>query len=268
VTLLLLIDVWPPSLTVAAVPALPGMKALRASGAQSVLELPVGPIDEDTLAIHRQLAHRLPVVNGYSGHAPPHYPLLQLAIGEGDPSALDPWRATGSLIVGRADDEAGARWAGLLARLGARDVATLGGRRYALVPRSSPPAVACADANAMPHDWSGPWMSDAPQRGGETLTLTLRQPGRVCGLRLLQSRRFMGEYPRRLIVEASGDDGLWRTLWEGRTAGLSLAAVLRDAERVPLTIPLAGDGVRHLRLRQAGTSERTWAVAQIEVLGR
>ena len=54
----------------------------------TVIELPIDDTDTSIRAMYRSIFHRQPIVNGYSGHAPPHYNVLSLALRRGDASVL------------------------------------------------------------------------------------------------------------------------------------------------------------------------------------
>ncbi|MCP5804538.1 hypothetical protein NL322_28585, partial [Klebsiella pneumoniae] len=42
----------------------------------------------NTAAMYRSMRYGRPLVNGYSGHTPPHYTVLTTALDRGDPSVL------------------------------------------------------------------------------------------------------------------------------------------------------------------------------------
>ncbi|MGE3274612.1 MAG: hypothetical protein AB7O67_05840 [Vicinamibacterales bacterium] len=89
---------------------------------RAVIELPAGDPAVDLRAMYRQLSHHVPVVNGYSGHYPPAYIQLVMALQRGD--ALRLWvlaRDVGPLaiVVNRDRPESG-WWADLAERAGAR----------------------------------------------------------------------------------------------------------------------------------------------------
>ncbi len=48
------------------------------------MELPIDNIDIGIGAMYRSMFHRQPLVNGYSGHFPPHYSVLSLSLWRGD----------------------------------------------------------------------------------------------------------------------------------------------------------------------------------------
>ena len=84
-----------------------------------VLELPADEPAVNVGAMFRAMQHGRPLVNGYSGHTPPHYARLMTSLSGGDPDALaflTPGRPL-VVIVHRQHDAAGA-WSALVERAG------------------------------------------------------------------------------------------------------------------------------------------------------
>jgi hypothetical protein len=54
----------------------------REPDARVVVELPLGQFDYDLRAMYYSTVHRRPLVNGYSGMFPPHYPRLATALAD------------------------------------------------------------------------------------------------------------------------------------------------------------------------------------------
>jgi hypothetical protein len=77
--------------------------------ADLVVELPTRGWQEDAAAMYRGITHRRPVVNGYSGYAPPHYEQLQRELRNNCVESLDEVRGGRSLdvVVWRNDPDAG-----------------------------------------------------------------------------------------------------------------------------------------------------------------
>src|SRR5204862_6044358 len=71
----------------AVTPACPAVALVAEPGA--VLEVPMGSTSADVSGMGRGLAHGHPVVNGYSGHEPPHYPVLEIGLRRADRDLLD-----------------------------------------------------------------------------------------------------------------------------------------------------------------------------------
>ena len=66
----------------------PGKAILPGAPQAAVMELPIDNTDIGVGAMYRSMFHRQPLVNGYSGHFPPHYNVLSLSLWRGDSSAL------------------------------------------------------------------------------------------------------------------------------------------------------------------------------------
>ena len=112
------------------------------------------------------------------------------------------------------------------------------------------------------------WTTGRPQRGGETVTIDLGAARTVSAL-TLSLGRYVGDFPRRLTIDASQDGATWRTCWSGRPARLALAAAIRDPHVVPLTFALGSVRARWIRLRQTGSDlVNAWSVPELAVFGR
>jgi hypothetical protein len=78
--------------------------------ADLVVELPTRGWTEDVAAMYRGIAHARPVVNGYSGYVPPHYPFLAADLLSGCLESLEALRRGRSLdVVVHTDDRDGPR---------------------------------------------------------------------------------------------------------------------------------------------------------------
>jgi hypothetical protein len=91
------LDGWVPRIKTDPIPA-----AVDLSGfdrAIPVLELPMEDLYSDTTAMLRATVHGHPLVNGYSGYLPPHYPALQQEMQDFNAEALTSLRTSGPLLV-------------------------------------------------------------------------------------------------------------------------------------------------------------------------
>jgi hypothetical protein len=78
---------------------------------------------------------------------------------------------------------------------------------------------------------------------------------------------FREDFPRRLAIDRSADGERWTTAWEGRTAGLTLAAALHDPHHTNLSLPI-GATTRFVRLRQTESDPTYyWSIAGVRVIG-
>jgi hypothetical protein len=112
------------------------------------------------------------------------------------------------------------------------------------------------------------WISDGPQRGGETLTVTLADRHLVLGV-VLAHGPFTPGFPRQLTIEVAEEPDAWRPVWRGPTGARTVAAALDDPREVRLYVEFAPVEAKYVRLTQTGTSGvDEWAVAELAVVGR
>lgn len=107
IVLAVALDGWIPVLKTDPVPA-----AIDLSGTDRsipVLELPIGDTYTDAPAMLRATQHGHPLVNGFSGYAPPHYAALVQGLNERNPEALSPFLDRGPLLVVVRPDHEGFR---------------------------------------------------------------------------------------------------------------------------------------------------------------
>jgi hypothetical protein len=283
----LVADSWPSDLPMPAVPSfvrLPSGAPERAA----VLELPLGNVGSDIAAVYRSIGHGRPVVNGYSGYAPPHYRVLATALGERDGSVLTTLATFAPIVViiARADDPGGGL-AGFVQRQPA--VVSLqesDNHRFYLLP-----AARSADDAARVEQIGGPvpirrisfnqgelemtavtdgnretvWATPGPQHGDETVVVELDELRRVAGLSLSTGPALEG-YPRMIDVSTSVDGAGWEQAWSGRMAGPALAATLKDARAAEAHITFAARPARWIRIRQLATHPSfAWFIAELNV---
>lgn len=233
----------------------PGRVELPDLPEAAVIELPLGEGRIDTAAMYRATFHRLPLVNGYSGHVPPHYAILSLALRRGDPSALEELARGRPLIlfVNGTYDAGGA-----MRRLveGLRDIQPFGGSAagmmYVLPARSRSP-------RPMP----GPrWPDRRRQSGRFEVELDLGSPRtvRTIGFPLRWHYR---ELDPRIRVQGSDDGRTWTTVWEDWTGGPALAAALESPLEAPVQLTIADVTMRYLRIYPADV----WLQREIAAYG-
>jgi hypothetical protein len=252
--------------------------------AAAILELPVGRPEFEFPAIYHSMLHGRPIVNGYSGYAPPHYLPLADALRDGHYDAIDELAAFGP--IGIAVDRASARSAEAVdgiaklqgvERRGAPNGWTLlyaPQRPLARSASGSPVALSRVEANRQPQDVArlmdgtvqSAWGSGADQRGDEIITIDLGAPREVRAV-VFRMGAFAFGYPRQLAVDMSTDAGAWSPLWSGPTVIPALHAALADPGDVPLTIAFAPVQARYLRLRQTGREPGIpWWIGELQVL--
>jgi len=240
--------------------------------------------------MYRAMAHGHPVVNGYSGHAPPHYAVLLQAVEANETDALDALAALASRglrhLVVRVDDEGGSEWRDLVRRYpGAALVATSADQWHYVLPAPAtarvagevgrPLSVARVDASVTPDevpalfdgDLATRWSTGGPQRGGETLSIYLGAVRRVSAIEMALGA-FPLDSPRGLAVEGSLDGEGWTAIWSGRPGALSILATIDDPSRLPLRVEFPPVETRFVRVRQTGSDPVFyWSVAELAVLG-
>ena len=82
-----------------------------------VMELPFGEVERDTAAMYRSMYHTHPLVNGYSGYAPPAHVISTYGLAAIDQEVLDVIAAAGPLtIVADENHAVGRDWSAAIAR--------------------------------------------------------------------------------------------------------------------------------------------------------
>ncbi|MBA3295594.1 MAG: discoidin domain-containing protein, partial [Acidobacteria bacterium] len=251
VVLGLLLDGWTVPIPLAA-PA--GRFVLPDVKDSAVLEIPADDSLVNTSAMYRAIRHGRPLINGYSGHTPPHYRILQSALRREDPTVLEFFARDRPLIIvinGRSDvhgtmqrfvrslpdvQEHGGSSAGSIFVIPARPRERLG----ATGQRIEPAGV----------------RTDA----GEHAVIDLGRPRivRAIGFPL---RWHYEEMAVRLDVTISDDGVTWSPAWEGWTAALALAGALEDQKSAPIRIPLPDINTRYVRIHPAPN----WMVREVSV---
>lgn len=274
------------------IPAEPLPDAVHAEawGVDMVLEIPLGTY-EDVAAMAGSFTHGLPVVNGYSGFAPPHYEVLKSAIKDGRASALDELRPFGTVavIVDPAREEGGA-WPSLLAPFARPDLSAPTGRQVFVLPRlpastaclarsldaqRAGPKVTSANATSPGHDpdalglaidddWTTFYTVAASTTAGDGIEIAIDGAQPIDGV-ILWTGPLATDYPGPMRVSARNGTGL-HTVFEGDVAGLVMAGALADPRRVPLAICFPAIDAHGLVIDAPATTERSWSIAEVSVL--
>jgi hypothetical protein len=280
----LFIDAWPTGIPMFAPPA---PRPIH-TAAVARLDLPLEPA-HDAVALYRAVAHRRPVINGYSGYFAPHYWALQYLLEQSDPEILTRLSGRGALeVVIDHDLDPEGRWRHFVSahpqaelvyedgtystyrvRRGVRidplekvsgDVLPI--VRIAAIDNAALVA-AMTDGDILTR-----WDAGREQRPGDTITVDLGQPRDVSGIEMLIGG-YVADFPRQLSIETSLDGLEWSGAWQGGTAIMAFAAALEDPRNVTLPFSFTTRRARHIRLTQTG-SERIyyWSVAELRVHGR
>jgi hypothetical protein len=220
----------------------PGRAVLPPIRNAIVLELPADEGNVDVGAMYRQTQHRLPIVNGYSGHTPPHYRIFGMAIRRGDPSAILEIAGGRPLVISvnesRDPDGAIRRLVEGLPGIEPRGGSS-GGAIFVLPPVAVPRTAPTGDA----------WPADV-SRAADEVVLDLAEPRtvRTVGFPL---RWHYAELATRLTIEASTDRVTWSTAWNDWTGAPVVSAALLDPVLVPVRLTLPDVHARYLRIRPA-----------------
>ena len=257
-----------------------------AAGGRAVVELPAGEPIVDFPALYRSMSHRQPVVNGFSGFAPPHYLPFVYAMGQGHSTALSELASSGPIVVAidrslhwHTDMErmfatlprakpltADERWATFM-------VSPVPSAPIRLGARLTPSSIS---ANRQPQDVArlsdgdveSAWGSGAGQAGSEELIAEF-DANRAFGAVVLRMGAYSFGFPRDLSIDVSRDGTSWETVWRSETSVATVRAALGDPSTVPVTFDLGGPEGRFVRLRQLGSDASIpWWIAELEFYGQ
>jgi hypothetical protein len=257
------------------------------SSSGAVMELPLGEPFRDVGAMYRAMAHGRPLVNGYSGFFPPHYPALRFGLDLLEDDVLTQLANHGVeyIVINRNDDGDGIWRRYVSEHRGARQICAEEQQTvYRLTPTAesgatptssgSPIQVAAIHATVNEHavtnmtdgDRTTRWESGV-QRDNVEMQIDL---GAVKSVDEVELRLgpFIEDFPRLMVIEASEDGQIWNERWRGGSAGLAFVGAFQDPANVPLTYRLDGTRARYLKLRLLANDDTYyWSVAEIMVRG-
>jgi hypothetical protein len=251
-----------------------------------LLELPMSDEYTDTAAMLRATQSGHILVNGFSGYTPPHYNLMKEGFALFDESVLRALQQYGPLLVfvhQERDDNN--RYRDLIENLpdAHRVLTGASGSLYQLPTRvRDTPAtarqlpVASVRATAGPQlvpgmldgDLTTRWQTPTHQTSGDQITITFDQPVMVSRLEMALGR-FKDDYPRKLRITMGEPGAPPVTIWDSRTTGLAMMAVLTDRPRMPLVFNFT----RHVSGRELvltvvdGHMDFSWSIAELKVFG-
>jgi hypothetical protein len=233
----------------------PGRMALPNANQPAVVELPLDNIYVSVAAMYRGIFHHQPVVNGYSGHFPPHYNVLSLSLARGDTSGLIFLaRQRPQVIVINDNLDPGRGYRQMIEAIPAIQShgITAGGSTY-LLPAQALPRVPPI-GSVLP--------AQAREAGRFLLEFDLGDVRHLSGIDFPLRTRY-ADFAARLRIEVSDDGQTWREAWVGWTGGLAVEATLADPRLAPIRIALPGEKGRYLRVYPAST----WMKDEIVVRG-
>ena len=232
----------------------PGKVILPGSQQAAVMELPIDNIDIGIGAMYRSMFHRQPLVNGYSGHYPPHYRVLSLSLWRGDVSALFYLARRRPLVILVSDrlDQSRSFKEMIEGVPGIQNYGVSGAGTMFLLP-----------AQAAPRDPpSGPALQASVRDAGRyVLEFDVGAPRELSGVSFPLRKRYEDLAPR-IRIETSEDGQAWQESWLGWTGGMAVEATLADPQLAPMRIPLAGVRARYVRVYPASPWMKTELVVQ------
>jgi hypothetical protein len=276
----LLIDGWPRRFMVFAPPPL----RPSPSGVIARLDLPISD-EANAIALYQQMFDPVPLYNGFSGYAAPHYYAMRASIEEGDQGVLQLLAARGPLgvVIDHAGDPDGALRRFILAAPGSTvdrleqewssyrlprslTTPTLPERSGAPIPIKSVAAFPnpANSRYALDGDVRTPWRGDVTQETAE-MTIELQQPSAVAQV-VLDLGNLITDFPPRLQIDVSLDGAAWERAWEGSPALLAYHGAIRHPRELPIVFTLNKHAVRFVRLRQTAFGNYPWSVAEVHVL--
>jgi hypothetical protein len=220
-----------------------------------VIELPPDDARVNVAAMYRAMFHRRALINGYSGHVPPHYAILSIALRRGDTSPLLHFaRGHPLFIIVNDRYDSNGEFRGLVEQLAEVERIDASGAgtlfRLPAQPRQQPVGSGRA------------WLTRFRELERETLEIDLGE-NRIVRAIAFALRWHYAEIGERLAIEASEDGQEWRQVWLGWMGEPAVAAAIEDPLLVPIRLPLADIRARFLRIHPAPR----WLARDLEVLG-
>jgi hypothetical protein len=218
----------------------------------TVVEIPVDDSQVSAGAMYRSIGHGRPVLNGYTGHTPPHYAILGLALRRGDTSVLTSMARHSPLaiVVSPAADRDGGFRKMIEETPGVSLLNVSAAGPVFLLPRQPSPAPAAAAT-----------LSCATQMlDGRRLQLDCREPEAINGIGFPLRGRYRN-LAERMLIEASEDGTEWREVWRGWTGEFALEGALVDPLVAPVRIPIPETRARFVRIYPADA----WLATEVGV---
>ena len=234
----------------------PGKVILPGSPQAAVIELPLDDTDISVEAMYRSMFHHQPLVNGYSGHFPPHYKVLSLSLWRGDSSALFylARRRPLAIIVNDRLDNGRSFKQMIEAVPGVQSPGASGAGTIFVLP-----------AQAAPREPPiGPPLQASVRDAGRYLLEFDVGSSRLLSAVAFPLRRRYEDLAPQIRVDTSDDGQTWKESWRGWTGGMAVEATLADPILAPMRLPLAGVRARYVRVYPASE----WMKAELVVHGQ
>ncbi len=191
----------------------PGKVILPGSQQAAVIELPVDSTDVSVQAMYRSIFHGRPLVNGYSGHFPPHYKILSLSLARLDSTALFYLARRRPLVIVVNDQFDQSRsYRDMVEGLpGIQRHGASGAGSVFLLPAQPAPR----------EPPIGPALPATVRDVGRyLLEFDLGEPRLLSAVTFPLRRRYE-ELAARLRIETSEDGQTWTESWVGKTGGMA-----------------------------------------------
>ncbi len=221
----------------------------------AVIELPLDDIYVGVAAMYRSMFHHQPLVNGYSGHSPPHYNVLSLSLARGDTTGLLYFARRRPLVIVVNDNrDPGHGYRQMIESIPAIQALgiTAGGSTFLVPPQPDP---------RLPPPGS-PLDARVRDAGLFLLEYDLGAEREVAGIEFPLRRRYE-DFAVHMRISVSTDGLTFRDAWSGWTGGLAVEATLADPEVAPIRIALPGERARFVRVYPAST----WMKQDVVVKG-
>jgi F5/8 type C domain len=280
-----LADTWMTAMPLAATPAPFEVLSCAPEASGPMVEFPLGPIYSDVAAMYRQMTHRRPLINGYSGYFPPHYTALQRGLSLRDPDIITQLAAVGvtTAVIDRNED-AGGKWDEYLrSHAAVTHVCSIGQQS---LYRMTPPAAAVAPTTGTPlravliranvnpdmallmvdGDVTTRWES-GPQGEGMRVDVDLGSVQTVQGVNLTLGR-FVEDFPREMAIDVSEDGQQFREVWRGTSAGRAVVSSFDIRGTVPMRYRFDPARARVVRMRLTANDDiYFWSIAEMTIVG-
>lgn len=250
-----------------------------------VLELPLGVRNQDTISMLRSIDHGQPLLNGYSGYAPPHYWPLRYGLDQARDEMLDLVAGLGIRFVrvDRALDTDSTSERFVSDHAGARRVAEgdqealfeLPAHRDLTTPRTYGDVIDVTDAHSETNPQLVAQILDGslatrwhtgPQVAGRELLLDLGR-AQAIGAVVTQLGPHIADFPRALTIDVSVDGVDWHEVRSGPTDVVAVVGAMQRPREIPLVFPVGGRVARYIRLRSTASDPiYYWSIAELFVL--